>query len=374
MVVTIVARTDSRKTGLSKYAHNLYDTLRAEGHTVHLQPPQPPALPPQVFELLKQRGIDARTFFTNYPVRVDLQGADICHLTSQNLASLLTLRRMPPTVLTVHDLYLIVERMSKNTSRGIEQWIDRVAVAGIKKARAIMASSTFTRQTIIDWLRIPEDRISVVHQAVDTSVFRPLDVTPDFRGRLGLPPDAPLILYMGSEDPRKNLDVLIDAFHLIHDRVPETVLVKAGAVHFRHESERMKQKVERFGLSSHVFFVEQISEDDLALLYNTATIVVQPSLWEGFGLPALEGLSCGRPVIVANATSLPEVVGDAGVLFDPRRPDELAVALVRLLENPDQRQNLAMAGLAQSKKFSLQRQAAQVWDVYQSVYEQARRT
>ncbi len=369
MVVTLVARTDSRITGLAKYTYSLYETLVQLGHPINLSPPLLPPLPPALYRLLRIRGIDLSTFLKNYPLHANLHGADVCHLSSQNLATLLRVRRLPPTVVTVHDLYHLMQQQPG--AGGIAARADRLASAGIKKARALIAISEFTKQTIVDILGYPAGRINVIYRSVDTNVFKPQPVPADFRARYGLPAAAPLILFLGSEDPRKNLVTLIRAFSLIVPRVPDAMLVKAGAVHFSQEAARLRQMVQDLGLTARMAFVEGLPDADLPVLYNAADIVVMPSLFEGFGLPALEAMACGRPVVAANATSLPEVVGTAGILFDPQRPDELAIALVQLLEDADYRQRLGAAAVERARLFSPEAQAKRTWDVYSRVYAEA---
>jgi glycosyltransferase involved in cell wall biosynthesis len=283
------------------------------------------------------------------------------------------MKRMPPTVLTVHDLYYLLAGNSQQKTINITRQADQISIVGAKKAAEIIAISSFTKQTIIELVGYPEERITVIHRAVDTTQFQPLDVPGDFRARYGLPAEALVVLFLGSEDPRKNLEMLLRAFHLIVPRVPEAVLVKAGAIHFTQEAANLRQMVHDLGLGSRVFFLERLPDEDLPLLYNTADVVVMPSFFEGFGLPALEAMACGRAVIAANASSLPEVVGGAGVLFNPKYADELAIALVHLLENQSYRQQLGEAALVQSQLFSLEKQATQTWEVYQRVYERSRR-
>ncbi|NJN65394.1 MAG: glycosyltransferase family 4 protein, partial [Chloroflexaceae bacterium] len=376
MVVTLVARTDTRITGLARYAYGLYATFQASGQAVRLVAPALPPLPRQVLALLKAGGIDLPTFFQNYPLWLRTEcptQTEVLHLTSQNLASLLALRRsVVPTVVTIHDLYQLIENRKRGRPRSVAGWADHLATAGIKKADEIIASSAFTRQTIVDLLNYPAERIHVIHLAVDREYFKPQPVPPDFRARHGLPEDALVVLFVGSEDPRKNLETLLRAFHLVALRVPRAVLVKAGAVHFHQEAERLRTLSHDLGLAGRVHFLGRVDEEDLPLLYNTADLVVMPSRFEGFGLPALEAMTCGRPVAVANASSLPEVVGNGGVLFDPLRVDELALVLIRLLEHPEERQRLAEAALDQARCFSPERQAEQTWAVYRHGYERAK--
>jgi glycosyltransferase involved in cell wall biosynthesis len=363
----MVARTDSRTTGLARYVYSLHDAFQAAGHNVELVAPSSPPLPAKLYALLSRRGLDARTFFSNYPVRIQLEGADLCHITSQNLATLMQVRRMPPTVVTVHDLHLVIERMKRKHNRGFEHWADRIAVAGIKHAHAIIAISEYTKRTIVELLHYPSERIHVIHRAVDTSVYKPLPVEADFRARYHLQQAGPVILYVGSEDPRKNLITLVDAFQHVCAHIPSAILVKAGAVHFRDEAARIRRRVQELRIASNVVFIEDLPDEHLPLLYNAADIFVIPSRLEGFGLPALEAMACGRPVVAANATSLPEVVGEAGVLFHPEHADELAAVLIGLWEDVNRRRKLGELAMARARTFSLAKQAEQTWQLYYQV-------
>lgn len=368
--VALVARTDSRTTGLARYVWSVYDAFAVTKRPVRLVAPSPLPLPRQVYAYLAARKIDLQTFFNNYPVRAAIDRADLCHITSQNLATLLRFQRMPPTIVTVHDLYHLIERSTNPSRKGLEQWADRVAVAGLKRAHEIIAISHYTKQTIIDALYYPADRITVIPRAVDGETFRPLAVPDDFRRRYELPRDAQIVLYVGSEDPRKNLRTLIEAFSRVLAYHPTAVLVKAGAVHFAQQAAQIHERVQALGIAANVRFIDRLPDADLPLLYNAADLFVFPSLFEGFGLPALEAMACGRPVIAADATSLPEVVGNAGLLFDPRSVDELTDRIVRLLDHPDQRRFLSDAALARAQCFSLTQQASQTWDMYCRVAEQ----
>jgi glycosyltransferase involved in cell wall biosynthesis len=364
----MVARTDSRITGLARYVYSLYDAFSAVSRPVSLMAPLIPPLPEWAYALLARRGVDLRTLFTNYPVRADLSGADVCHITSQNLATLLLTHRVPNAVVTVHDLHHLIERVTNRAVGGVVHWMDRLAIAGARRAQHLIAISEYTKRSIVELLHYPEERISVIHRAVDMSVFKPLVTPVHLRARYGLPPGALLVLYVGSEDPRKNLATLLEAFRHVRARIPSAVLVKAGAVHTARQAAELRQRARDLGIAPSMVFIEQISDADLPALYNTADICVLPSLLEGFGLPALEAMACGRPVIASNATSLPEVIGAAGVLFDPRRPDELAAAIVRLLEYPEERHRLGELAIARARTFSLTHQAEQTWEVYCRVF------
>lgn len=370
--VTLVARTDSRTTGLARYVYSLAERYEAAGLPARVSQPLPPPLPPPLFAGLSRSGVDLRTFFANYPLRADLRGAGVVHLTSQNQATLLALRPTPPAVVTVHDLWWLVARQTGHRLGGAELAGERLALVGLRRARALIAISAYTRDTIVDLLGIPAERVTVVHRAVDLERFAPQPAPPGLRARYGLPEGAPLVLYVGSEDPRKNLGALVEAFGLIAGLCPDAVLVKAGAVHFPAEAARLRRRVEALGLGGRFFMLDRLPDEDLPALYAAAELCVAPSLFEGFGLTALEAMACGRPVVAADATSLPEVVGDTALRFDPRSPAQLANALLALLEAPAARRELGLRARARALTFSLERQAAETWAVYRQVFDDAK--
>ncbi|MBN1886747.1 MAG: glycosyltransferase family 4 protein [Thermoflexales bacterium] len=367
--IGLVAKPDKQMTGLWRYASSLYNSLRAEGVAVEMVHPVPP-LPGYLSRAGKAFGLDAETFFASYPLKVRLGGVSVCHLASQNLATLLLFQRLPPTVVTVHDIipHLVRGDAALNTYRhGLERLFDRLALRALRRAGALIAISEFTRQTVTKALAYPPERIHVVYRAVDRQVFKPLAVPAAFRHKYGLEQDRQHVLYVGSEDPRKNLESLVKALAIVRRRAPHAVLVKAGAAHFGAERERLLRLVESLGLGDSVRFLDHVSDEDLPWLYNAADVFVLPSFYEGFGLPALEAASCGTPVIAANRASLPEVVGEGGVLVDPDDEQALACEIVALLAEPERRAAASQAALHQAGRFSLERQAAETLAVYREL-------
>jgi glycosyltransferase involved in cell wall biosynthesis len=176
------------------------------------------------------------------------------------------------------------------------------------------------------------------------------------------------VLFVGSESPRKNLGNLFRAFALVRSRLPGVQLLKVGAAHFAHERHRLLALIEQLDLSDCVCFLDHVPEEELPLFYNAAHLVVMPSLYEGFGLPALEAMSCGTPVVASNRASLPEVVGGAGPLIDPESPEEMALVMADLLADEDRRTEASQAGLMQAAKFSSERQARQTLAIYEEVH------
>jgi glycosyltransferase involved in cell wall biosynthesis len=197
-------------------------------------------------------------------------------------------------------------------------------------------------------------------------VYRPLPVEEirTVQKRLGLPESY--FLFVGTFEPRKNLPGLLDAYHLLRESLPDAPpLVLVGTRGWLYES--IFARVAELGLETHVCWLENLSAIDLPAVYNGATALITPSFYEGFGLPALEAMACGVPTIVSNRGSLPEVVGDTGLLIDPDRPDDLADAMRRILIDSDLRQRSSEAGRTRAASFTWRHTAEIALSVYRRV-------
>jgi len=369
MRIALVTKPDKAMTGLLRYALSICDGLRARGVDVALIHPRSP-VPRWVARMGRTVNLDAATFFASYPLSVRLDGASVCHLASQTLATLLLFQRLPRTVVTVHDIipYVVREVRALRTYRNaFERLFDRLALRALRRADALIAISQFTKRCIMDALDVPAERIHVVYRAVDTEKFKPLSVPAAFRQRYALYEGQPYVLYVGSEDPRKNVETLIKAFAIVQQQMPAAKLIKAGSAHFHGERERLLGLMAELGLGGKVRFLDHVPDEDLPLLYNAADVFVLPSFYEGFGLPALEAMSCGTPVIVANRAPLPEVVGERGILVNPRDAREMAQRIVELLAEPGRHAAAAQAALRRARYFSLERQTEQTMAVYAQV-------
>jgi len=367
MQVALVTKPDTQMTGLLRYTLSLYDALRERGVAVRLCHPRP--VPAALATAGRTLGLDAAAFGASYPLAVDCQGAAVCHLASQTLASALWLRRGPRTVVTVHDIIPYLVRHDPALciyhSR-FERWIDALALRALRRADALIAISQYTKRCLVESLEIPASRVRVIYRAVDGAVFHPQPVPEAFRQRHGLSDAERYVLYVGSEDPRKNLAALLRAFELVLREVPQARLIKVGAAHFGLQRKRLLALVEDLGLQATVRFVDQVADEELPWWYNAAHVFVLPSLYEGFGLPALEAMHCGTPVIASNRASLPEVVGKGGRLVNPEDVEALARSMVELLTDRECREAASRAALAQAVGFSLERQAEETLAMYEA--------
>lgn len=272
-------------------------------------------------------------------------------------------KRGTRTILTVHDLSFVhePESMMPRMSTYLNTWV----LQSVRQADHVIADSQATRQDLIDFYQTPPQKITVLYPGVSPE-FRPIqdaDKLTAIRRKYNLG-EQPFILSVSTIQPRKNYRRLVQAFAQIDIDVS---LVIAGGKGWHYEE--IFKEVTQQGLEERVHFPGFIADDDLPALYNAATIFIYPSLYEGFGLPALEAMACGTPVIASNQSSLPEVVGEAGILVNPRDVGAIAEAISRLLVDSELRQRLSEAGLAQAAKFTWPEMGMKLVKLYQQVLD-----
>ncbi len=215
-----------------------------------------------------------------------------------------------------------------------------------------MTVSEHSKREIIEYFKLPESRLRVITEAA-REVFKVLphdDKWNDALRRHNIQPDEKFLLYVGGISPHKNLNTLIDAVH----KLDKTKLVLVGDYKddpFFSAYPVLKNQVEKLGLSDQVIFAGFVEDIDLAYLYNAATLVVLPSLEEGFGLPAVEAMACGTPVAASNRGSLPEVLGDAGVFFEPQDIEDMANVIKQIFGDDKKCGEMSRVGLKRSEQF-----------------------
>ena len=232
----------------------------------------------------------------------------------------------------------------------------------MRNADAIIAVSQSTKSDLLQLACIPPEKISVVSLGVDPR-FRPVKNEDDLRSvrrKYKLP--RPFILFIGMIEPRKNLETLVDSYLSGHffDRFD---MVLAGSLGWGYSP--LLQKIATSGKADRIHLPGYVEDRDLPALYSAAEVFVYPSIFEGFGLPVLESMACGTPVITSSVSSLPEVAGDAALLVDPRDHSPLTSALQKLLANKSLRGEFATRGLARAASFSWDQTAQKTLSVYQ---------
>ncbi len=265
-----------------------------------------------------------------------------------------------PAVVTVHDLAFI--RFPQTFRAYNRTYLDLATRTSVRRAAYILAVSEHTRREVAGLLGIPLERIIVTPNAARAH-FRPPDPQrlAAFRQQHHLPEQ--FVLYVGTLEPRKNLTTLLQAYSQIASDTSAPLFIGGGKGWMY---EPVFARLEALGLRERVQFIGYIDEEALPLWYAAATVFVFPSLYEGFGMPPLEAMSCGTPVIASNSTSLPEVVGDAGVLVEPTDADALAAALLRVLRDADLRHHLRERGMQQARRFAWRTTAERTLQVYRA--------
>jgi glycosyltransferase involved in cell wall biosynthesis len=265
-------------------------------------------------------------------------------------------------VITVHDLNFLY--YPQYLTADARRYYNAQIAWAVARADAILADSYATQRDLERLLHVPSARVTVAHLAAEEG-FRPLPQaeTRAILLRYGLEPGY--LLFVGTWEPRKNLPGLLEALALLHAAGEKRRLVIAGRPGWLYDD--IFARVQQLHLEAWVRFVEAVPPDDLAALYNGALLLTMPSFYEGFGFPALEAMQCGTPTVVADRASLPEVVGDAGMLINPDDPATLADAFRRIAQDPDWRAQLSAAGLKQAARFQWDAAARITLGVYQQV-------
>ena len=275
-------------------------------------------------------------------------------------------RRRCRSVLTIHDLACL--RFPHLLTSESSRYYGQVGKA-VESADQIIAVSLSTKQDLLDLLQVNPEKVTVVYSAAPRECG-PMDEKErqEQRALLGLP--ERFILFVGTLEPRKNLPTLLEALPMVwkDHRVPLVVIGGKGWLY-----EKVYSTLDRLGLGQEeVRFVGPVPSQQLAYYYGCATCLVMPSLYEGFGLPALEAMACGTPVVVSNVSSLPEIVADAGLLVDPEDVQGLAETLGLLLSDEGLRRRLSSLGLQRAREFSWERTAEQTLAVYRKAIEAGR--
>jgi glycosyltransferase involved in cell wall biosynthesis len=274
-------------------------------------------------------------------------------------------------VTTIYDLtpLLLPEYHTQNT-RDLHEAKYKFAQ---EQADVIITISEATKRDIVTNLHIPEKRIHVVYGGVAAEYHVPPDVAAmkALLASHGLAPGG-YVLYVGTLEPRKNLVRLIEAYHAVRlatPHAPPLVLIGAAGWEFR----AVFARIEELELEEHVRYLGRVDRAHLPLFYAGARFFIFPSLYEGFGLPPLEAMACGTPVIVSDVSSLPEVVDDAGYLVDPKDTQAIAAAMLELLHDETGRcAELAELGRKQASQFSWAHAATRLLSVYEAGYAQFR--
>jgi glycosyltransferase involved in cell wall biosynthesis len=268
---------------------------------------------------------------------------------------------------TVHDLipYIFWEETIKRVPKDFAYFL-KLVWNRLAKADRIITDSEHSKQDICERLQIPAEKVDVVYLGGSEN-FRPLerDMALEWLQRKGQI-EGPFLLYVGGSDYRKNLNMLVAAFSRIRDQGYPGRLVVIGETFLMDvpEVREIKANVQRAGLGSFVLFPGFVADEDLGAYYSACDFFVLPSLYEGFGLPVLEAMKCGAPLLLSRTSSLPEVAGDCAHYFEPTEMESLIEAFWKAYENPEEVEELRARGLTRAKRFTWQAAAQGVLELY----------
>lgn len=299
------------------------------------------------------------------PMRVKKCGCDIFHYPDHTASLLMGVN---PTIITVHDLAFLRFPQTFDLARAIYKKMVINRSVGI--ANRIIAVSSFTKHEIVNLLDVDPDKVSIVYNGV-SPMFRELD-REEARDRLsylipGLKKDY--LLFVGTLEPRKNIITLIHSYNLLRKQGKiDAQLVIVGSRGWLYD--KMFKEIDKSSLADDILFTGYVTNEQLVMLYNGANFLIYPALYEGFGLPVLEAMACGIPVITSDRSSLSEVAGNAAMKIDPNSEEDIADAMAKLYQDKELREKYRQRGLERAKMFSWKETARQTLEVYKQVYRE----
>lgn len=270
-----------------------------------------------------------------------------------------------PSVVTFHDMTFFLFPRLHTTAKRI--FFSNAIRMSARRANALIAISESTRQDAIRLLEIPPGKISAIPLGVDDS-FHPIGdevLLADVRQRYNLPEE--FILYVGVVEPRKNLPLLLNSYKTLVSEGIKLPLVIVGRFGWMYNE--LLRQIDNLGLKNQIHFTGYVPQADLPIVYNLADVFVYPSIYEGFGLPPLEAMACGTPVITTAISSMPEHVGDAGILVPAEDEWALSRAIQKVLTDRTLREQLKMKGPRQAANFTWERTAQETLQVYRKVLQ-----
>lgn len=270
-----------------------------------------------------------------------------------------------PTVLTVHDL---IFKLFPDYHKKLNYWyLNKAMPIFCKKADAIIAVSQATKRDIVEYYQVDPAKIHVVYEAASSHFEPPSPARIELvREKYNLP--SQFLIHLSTIEPRKNLSRLLDALLILRQSYPDLHLILVGGRGWLYED--FFRRIESAGLSQFVHALGWIPDADLPAVLAAADLAVQPSLYEGFGLPILEHMAVGQVVAASSSSSHPEIGGEAAAYFDPTSVTEMAVVIQRLLDDGDEYHHRRQLGLQQASQFSWQRAAKETTAVYESLLAQ----
>ncbi len=369
MRIAINCRSFLKKqyTGIGRYAYHLVKSLSEIDRT-------------NEYELYVRKGLFSFNKKTpcfkrkNFISRVDwfgrgpsktLKNIDICHFPSQES---LPAPDHAKIIVTVHDVIFkaFPEGHTQQTIESSEKYFEEIR----EKAAKIICCSDNTARDLKRYFQIPEEKIALVYQGVDKGIFYRIGHEENLLAERMLVERGikkPFILSVGTLEPRKNLVNLIKAFYTLKtEKRFEGKLLVVGMKGWLNDN--LAALIEKLRLAEDIIFLGYVSDKELRYYYNKAKVFVFPSFYEGFGFPIIEAFSCGAPVVTSDVSSCPEVAGNAALIIDPNRPQDIADAIGRIIDDHGLSETLCEKGLKRAEDFDFHKTAQETLKVYEEVY------
>jgi glycosyltransferase involved in cell wall biosynthesis len=269
------------------------------------------------------------------------------------------------SVVTIHDIIHL--RFPQLFGRLQRVYSQAMVWHALKHSRFVIVDSEFTKKDILNTFRIQPDKINVIHLGVGEQ-YRTLHEERkvlEFRKRFDI--ERQFILYVGNVKPHKGIETLLSAFSVVCRKEDWDLVLAGGSI---QRDPNLHSLVVKSGIEDRIKELGRLNDDDLVTAYHAAAMLVMPSRYEGFGLPALEAMACGTPVIVSDAASLPEIVGDAAIVFKVGNVQELADGFQKLTKQPALRQEMVHKGIERAKTFTWKKTAERTLDIYERIVGQ----
>lgn len=335
--VTLVVQKSFQHSGIGTYTHLLLSSLK-DSYNLNIQSP---------------------FYVRQYPVSFR-RAVGIIHITSQDLALPLVFWKYRKTIVTVHDIiplqYSLFENAPHIRWKRVDKWLYKKTIEALEGVDHIICVSEATRKSLVQYLPTLAEKATVIHEypSEEFQFLRKKRNSYD-------------ILYVGSEMPYKNISPLLEAFALVKKEIPEVRLIKVGKSGWLGAREKLLQQSEQLGIKDAIIWKDEVS--NLVEEYNRAAVYVQPSLYEGFGLPVVEAMACGCPVIASNIDVLREIGGDAAEYVDSQNPKELAEKIIFILKNKRKQQEMQKRGLLWVKRYNQKTFQQKTTEVYEKVIQ-----
>jgi glycosyltransferase involved in cell wall biosynthesis len=351
-------------SGVGRYTRQLLAALidRHDGHRYALLANKPVtgALPSGAIDRIQRRTVN-RTWWLQFvaPRTIAQLQPEVCHFT--NVVA--PLNAPCPIVVTIHDAAILMNPQWQplKSLLAVRAFLPQVA----RRADAIITVSHSARRDLISYLRLPPEKVRVVYEAAAPH-YRPIENATEIdRVQRHYELHKPFALYVGTIEPRKNLDRLVQAFARVQTIDRDQQLILIGQQGWKYQA--VLKQIEDLGLQNRVRLLGYVPDEDLPAIYTLANFSVYPSLYEGFGLPIIESMACGTPVLTSDRSSMAELGADAALLIDPLQVDSLADGWQRLLTDAALHAKLRAAGLRRAAEFSWSRAAAETVEVYASI-------